>query len=177
MGLRPTPRKGAMPPSPLYWGFAPRGIKFGGFSLLWPCVPIWGYAPKPRARGLNTDKKKMCGKGRGRGVCAATLQLIEKTVRHRRRLSLFQRFISSKMRLRARRLARGLGRSPKWVRKVKAERRHKHMIPWGEAPTNGVQGDYPPAGVWGGTPTSPTPSCQYAKSLCSAHCGNKGFFS
>ena len=27
------------------------------------------------------DMKKMCGKGKGRGVCAAALQLIEKTVR------------------------------------------------------------------------------------------------
>ncbi len=25
---------------------------FVGAALLWPCVAIWGYAPKPHARGL-----------------------------------------------------------------------------------------------------------------------------
>ena len=60
LGRCPTPRQGTQSPAPRYWGFAPRGYEFGGLSLLWPCVPIWGYAPKPRARGLNTNKIKIC---------------------------------------------------------------------------------------------------------------------
>ena len=98
-----------------------------------PPSPIWGYAPKPRARGLAMHRKRMCSKGRGRGVCAAALQLIEKIV-SRRMLPLFQRFISSKKRLRAKRLARGLGRSPKWARKAKAEWHQQTLYPLGAKP-------------------------------------------
>ncbi len=42
----------------------------------------------------------------------------------------------------------------------------KHMLPWGEAPNSGVQGGDPPAGVWGGAPTSPRPHHPMSLSPC-----------
>ncbi len=51
-GSAPRPGRGIIPLHPVRWGFAPRKLEFGGLSLLWLCVPIWGYAPKPHASGL-----------------------------------------------------------------------------------------------------------------------------
>ena len=47
---------------------------------------------------------------------------------------LFRSYISSKKRLRAKLLARGLGRSPKWVRKAKAEKSPQTLYPLGAKP-------------------------------------------
>ena len=54
---------------------------------------------------------------KGRGVQSPRPQLIEKTCEMFP--PLVRSLISSKIRLRAKELARGLGRSPKWVRKAK----------------------------------------------------------
>ena len=51
-GSAPRPGRGMIPLHPAIWGFAPRDKVFGELSLLWPCVPIWGCAPKPRASPL-----------------------------------------------------------------------------------------------------------------------------
>jgi len=48
-GAAPRPGRGVTPLHPSNWGFAPRVQVFVEFSLLLPCVPIWGYAPKPHA--------------------------------------------------------------------------------------------------------------------------------
>ena len=56
VGVPPQTPAGDKSPAPLYWGFAPKDYVFVGFSLLWLCVPIWGYAPKPHASSLSTDK-------------------------------------------------------------------------------------------------------------------------
>ena len=46
-GSAPRPGRGIIPLHPVLWGFAPRDHVFVGSSLLWLCVPIWGYAPSP----------------------------------------------------------------------------------------------------------------------------------
>ncbi len=61
-GAAPNPGRGQCPLHPFHWGFAPRDIEFVGFSLLWPCVPNWGSAPKPHptllaSKHLNPGKE------------------------------------------------------------------------------------------------------------------------
>ena len=133
-GSAPRPGRGLIPCTPLFGASPQREQKFVGVILLWPCVPIWGFAPKPRARILNTDKKKV------RSEKAAPLmgppQHIEKTckVSEDTAFPFSSAPFPSIMRLRAKRLARGLGRSPKWERKAKAERTHQTLYPFGAKP-------------------------------------------
>ena len=111
------------PPAPRYLGLRPKGI----LRLLMPfCFSSafpFGATPQNPARAAWLRARNECvAKGRVAAcVCAATLRLIEKPVKHRRPPLLFRSFASNKKMPRAKRLARGLGRSPKWVRKAKAE--------------------------------------------------------
>ncbi len=74
-----------------------------------------------------------------------------------RPLPLFRSNISSKKMLQAKGLARGLGRSPKWERKAKAEKSPQTLALLGRSPNNGVQGTLSPAGVWGKAAAGPPP--------------------
>ena len=49
------------------------------------------------------------------------------------------------------------GEAPNGNSELKQNGIHKLLNPLGRSPKNGVQGDYPPAGVWGGAPHRPPP--------------------
>ncbi len=149
LGFHPKPRKGALPPSPRYWGEAPRGQVFGGLSLLWPCVPLWGYAPKPHARDLATHRKWMCG------VCAAALQLVEKNCEVPRILPLCGASFPTEGGSAPRNSRGAWGEAPNGKSEPKQNGAPKLIVPLGRSPNNGVQGDNPPCRGLGQRPNVP----------------------
>ena len=122
VGVPPQTPAGGLSPCTPFLGLRPkRTLSLAGYLCFSSEFPF-GATPQNPARGawLRT-RNEYAAKGRPQRVCAAALRLIEKPVKYRRPPPFIRSFASSKKMPRAKRLAWGLGRSPKWERKAKVE--------------------------------------------------------
>ena len=141
-GAAPNPGRGVTPLHPAIWGFAPKD------SRVWWCRPALalsshlGLRPKPRARGLGMDKKRICGERQGRGVCARcgpsaywkTCEMWEEPATLRSFISINHEAPRQEARV-------GFwGVAPNGYAKQKQGTAHKHFVLWGEAPITGCRG-------------------------------------
>ena len=89
------------------------------------------------------DMKRMCGKGKGRGVYAAALQLIEKNCEMWRILLLCGASFPAKGGPAPRNSRGAWGVAPNGNARPKQGSTNKHMASWGEAPITGCRGIIP----------------------------------
>ena len=155
MGFHPKPRQGTCPLHP-FIGASPQEDKcLVGYPCSGSAYPF-GATPQNPTRGAWLRTGKGCAAKRRAGACVPRpFNLSKESVRHRRLPPLFRSVISSKMRLRAKQLARGLGRSPKWELRAQAGITHQALVLLGRSPNKGVKGARPPSGEWGGAPHRP----------------------
>ena len=148
-----------MSPAPRFWGFAPRGIEFLSPLLMAPDSHL-GLRPKPRARGLNSDRKRIDSERQGRGVCTAALQLIKKICDLLEKTAPFSGASLPAEGGSAPSASRGvLGRSPEWERKAKARQRHRTLNPFAAKPQRmGCRGIIPLPGSGAAPQRPPYPS-------------------
>jgi len=157
LGLCPRPQQGHYAPAPRYWGFAPRVQVFRDFSLLWPCVPIWGYAPKPHARGLAANLLILENQTPDKGVLPQTHGFNLSKNPERCCRPFFGATFPGK-RGSAPSGSRGAwGVAPNGNARQKQGTSFKHLPPWGEAPITGCRGHCPLPG-FGVEPQRPPPA-------------------
>ena len=155
-GSAPRPSRGQVPCTPLL-GLRPKDSSVCGLFSALALSSHLGLRPKPRARSLAANLLILENEAPEKGQYPPTphgfFGITKGCGAHTRRGPTFRRiFVSCS----TPRNSRGvLGRSPKWERKVKARITHQTHDSLGRSPNKGVQGDYPPAGVWGGAPPRP----------------------
>ena len=140
-GAAPHPGRGLSPLHPII-GASPQGDNvFGGVSLPGPCVPIWGCAPSPSRAPCRVASFYRKRSGMMEGDCP-----------------LFGASFPRIKRVSGEGLAWGFGAEPQMgTQSQSREPPTNSSYLWGEAPMNGVQGDYPPArGLGAAPPTSPS---------------------
>ena len=154
MGLRPTPRQGTSPLHPAHWGFAPKGLEFVGGSLLWPCVPIWGYAPKPHASSLARSLI-LDGNGAGdRRILRHLTGFFDKLRASAHTPQSLPHIFSCPIPSGSR---GAWGVAPNGNSEPRQNAANKLEFPLGRSPNKGVQGTSSPAGAWGKAPASSLP--------------------
>ena len=163
MGQSPTPRKGASPPSPLYWGFAPRELEIVGAILLWPpqpqssrralpCPPLVSVdsygslcASRKCPQGTRSPPSPIWGcapKPHARGLarfifCPKSLASVEEDC------PFSGASFPTKWGVEPRSSRGAWGEAPNGNAELTQGKQTKHIIPWGEAPKTGCRGIIP----------------------------------